>query len=316
MSTRWGTSDYNFKVTKPANNDGLGVFDTAGNELKSMTFTVFKNFFVMKDEAANITASHEIQTNYNLYFGNSAEARLIYDGTDMILGTTAVAATAKLKLRCNALDFLTLDPVNSSIKIGTKAINYDGSAGEGLNFDTSNRPVLLSILQMNAGIATKTKNISYSGAASTGLEFSAVNVGTFNQGVLMLSTLGVSGQITASYASAYSLQAEGPCYFKGNLRCGTITIGYDGVAGHGLSFEATHKATFSHDLDTLASFGAGTAIQAGTNIIALGSYIRSYGYVRADTVFNCNGTSGITATINTGTNPTLTVKGGIITAYA
>jgi len=220
---------YNLMISKPDTVDRLWIYDIDADEQKVMQYIVFKGFFVKTDEATNISANHEVQTSNSLYFGSLAESRITYDGIDMTIGTTAVASTAKLKLRCNATDFMTLDPVNASIKIGTKAINNDGTAGVGMNFDSSNRPVLLSVLQMNAGIATKLKNISYSGAIATGLEFSAANVATFNQGVLMLSTLGVDGQITASKASAYSLQAEGPCWFKGNLRMGASFVSYGGT---------------------------------------------------------------------------------------
>lgn len=261
---------YNLMTVKPDNVDRIWMYDIDADEQKVMQYTVFKGFFVKTDEATNISADHEVQTSKNLYFGSLAESRISYDGVDMIIGTTAVASTAKLKLRCNATDFMTLDPVNASIKIGTKAINYDGTAGVGMNFDTSNRPVLLSILQMNAGIATKVKNISYSGAVATGLEFSSGNVASFNQGVLLLSTLGVTGAVTM----------DSTCWHKGNIRVAANYISYGGTNA-GLSLDSSNNALFSANLTCNGDFTANGAI--GTDgAISSQSTIVAVGYTRGD----------------------------------
>jgi hypothetical protein len=198
---------WNLLASKPDDVDRVNpVYDIDANEQKCQTYGLFKTFFVKTDEPTDIEAILEFQStvtkpNSILKFGSAGEFHVYSDGTDLFVkGTTSAG---KLRFYANSVEMLTLNPTNSSIVTQGMAINKDGTAGVGINFDSSNRPVLLSILQCDAGIATKSKNISYSGALNTGLEFDGSNNGIFMQQLTVndLFNLGNNQKIGINYIS-------------------------------------------------------------------------------------------------------------------
>lgn len=295
--------DYNELTSKPADVDMFAIYDIDGNELKKFSYATLKSFFVKTDEPTDIEATVEFQStstkpNSLLKFGSAGEFRIYSNGTDFFLKGTNAAG--KLRFYANSIEMFAVDPLNSSIATKGNAINNDGAAGLGINFDSSNRPVLLSILQCNAGIATKTRNVSYTGANDTGLEFDTSNNGIFNQNLNILGNFSVGGTIT------------GTVNFNGEVNCqNQINANKSGT----WSIDAIGQVRIGGDLYANGHIilGANDTLKGGDG----GGYsINVDGDIRAglNKQYYVGPIAGITATIPNTFN-TITVKGGIISGY-
>jgi hypothetical protein len=267
--------DYNAMSVKPDNTDVLAIYDIDADELKKITYATIKSLFIKVDEATDISANHEIQTGNYLYFGSSAESRISHDGSNFNI--SGLTSTGKLKLRVNSSDFVTLDPVTSSIIIAGNAINYDGTANEGIRFNSSNQLTILDTMQLDAGIACNARPISRTGGVGTGLTFDVSNNATFNQ------NLSVTGSIACTKTGADSVTLDGRLWCKDNIRMGAAYISYGGTSA-GLCFDVSNNATFSNVLTSNGIYN-NTSIYSVTDILSGswigGSYLRVFDGITA-----------------------------------
>jgi hypothetical protein len=297
---------FNLLASKPDDLDRYWLFDIDADEQKVQQYGVLKSFFVKTDEATDIEAILEFQStitkpNSILKFGSSGEFRIYSDGTDLFVKGTNAAG--KLRFYANSAQMLALDPVNNSLATYGNVVNYDGTAGAGMEFSAANvatfhqATIFDAIIRANGGIDLTLNNISYTGAAGTGLEFDASNNAEFNQIVNCDSNLNVSGQINANKAGEWSLTCIGKSWFKDNIKVAAHWIGYDGGAA-GMKFDASNNATFSGGI-------------ASGNITTTGN-ITASNRITADNDFRCQAATGVTFS---GMPSSLVVKGGIITGY-
>jgi hypothetical protein len=304
--------DYNPLESKPNDVDVFAIYDIDLDELKKISYAALKSFFVKTDEPTDIEAILEFQStvtkpNSILKFGSAGEFRIYSDGTPIFMKGTNAAG--KLRFYANSLEIFTLDPVNNSMATYGNAINYDGTAGEGLKFDSSNRAEFSkrvtfdALIYADAGIKLTLKNISYSGAVDTGLEFDVSNNAYIKQTLYcednanITGNLNVTGQINANKIGNYSIEADGSCYLKGIVRIGDW-LNKSGSAAKGMNMSSGDNATFSEK--TVFSKGLQTTSSTG-NIECWGS-----------AKFIHSGNNGWTGTINLATDNTILVSGGII----
>lgn len=327
---RFGTSDYNYMTSKPADVDGLGVMDIDADEFKTIQYTTLKGFFVKTDEDSDVSATVEFQANSKLKFANAGEFELYSDGIDLFQKGTNAAG--KLRFFANSVEMLSLDPVNNSIATQGKAINKDGTASEGIYFDTSNDLVLENrIFCVNAGIALYTQNINRTGIINRGLEFDTSQVAHFMDKVIIEDP------------SIYALDVYGQSYFRndivtksgakivlgGNIQTGGRYINEDGLDAKGIRFSSNEIVFYGK----LRMVGTVKNIELNTGVISYDGFTQGLSFnagnqatfdksatfsqsVNAVTGYKFNGTNGITATINPSTTTSMTIQGGIITAFS
>jgi hypothetical protein len=331
--------DWTLLANKPDDVDRVNpVYDIDGDEQKCQLYGVFKTFFVKTDEPTDVEATVEFQStstkpNSILKFGSAGEFHVYSDGTDLFMkGTTAAG---KLRFYANSIEMFALNPTNSSIETLGMAINKNGAAGVGINFDDSNRPVLLSVLQCDAGIALKAKNISFSGLINTGLVFNTASEATFKQ------LLTGAGGIAITKTGADALDVTGESNFRNHIRVlfaknidlGSGFINEDGTSSKGIKFASNTIGLYGK----LRMVGTSKNIELGSGVISWDGFTQGirlnagnqaqfdktiYGlqginlvtYCDATGGFRVGGLSGQTVVINLATANTLTYTGGILTA--
>ena len=329
---------YNLLASKPADIDRYWLFDIDADEQKVQQYGVLKSFFVKTDEPSDVEATVEFQStatkpNSLLKFGSAGEFRVYSDGTDLFMKGTTVAG--KLRFYANSIEMFTLNPTNSSIATQGMAINNDGAAGVGINFNINNKPVLLSILQCNAGIALKEENISFSGLINTGLTFNSASEATFKQ------LLTGAGGVSVTKTGAGALDVTGESRFRDHIRMldaknidlGSGFINEDGTSSKGIKFTSSNIVMYGK----LRMVGTNKNIELGTGVISDDGFTQGLSfnaghqaqfaktifglqgidlatYCDAATGFRVNGVSGQTVVINIATANTLTFTGGILTA--
>jgi hypothetical protein len=338
--------DWNLLAGKPDDVDRVNpVYDIDANEQKCQTYAVLKSFFVKTDEASDIEHTVRFKSkgvtypNSYLKFGSAGEFQEYSDGTDMFIeGTTA---TGKLRFYAGSgpSEMLTLDPAASSIATRGMAINKDGTTSEGVYFDAQNDMVLYNrILCTGAGIATSAQNINFTGVVNRGLEFDSNQYAYFKDKVIINDT------------STYALDVYGKSLFRkdivtntgikivlgGNIQTGSKFISSDGSDNAGIKLTTTQFLVY----EKLRMVGATSKnIEMNTGVISYdgftqGMYFNAannayfnktiYGlqgidvasYCDAATGFRVAGVAGISATINPSTTTSMTIVGGIITAYS
>lgn len=330
--------DYNELTSKPADVDMFAIYDIDANELKKFSYGTLKSLFVKTDEPSDVKATVEFQStatepNSLLKFGSAGEFRIYSDGADLFIKGTNAAG--KLRFFANSIEMFSIDPINSSIATQGMAINKDGSAGVGINFNASNEPVLLSTLRCNAGIALNIKNISFSGLVNTGLTFNTASNATFYQ------LLTGAGGVSVTKTGAGALDVTGESIFRDHIRIlsnknidlGSGNINEDGSDTKGIAFSSGNINLYGK----LRMVGTSKNIELGTGVISDDGFTQGlsfnaghqaqfdktiYGlqgidlatYCDAATGFRVNGVSGQTVVINLATATSLTFTGGILTA--
>lgn len=315
--------DWTLLASKPDDVDRVNpTYDVDANEQKCQLYGVFKTFFVKTDEPTDVEAIIEFQStvtkpNSILKFGSAGEFRIYSNGTDLFMKGTNTAG--KLRFYANSTEMLKLDPVANSIATYGNAINYDGVTGKGMIFSiTTNRAKFTERLTCEDlfvaqdGIKSL-KNISYTGNIGTGFEFDVSDNATAKQnftveGTANVGVLNASGQINANKLGEYSIQADGKCEFKGNVRMRNY-VNYTGNDSTGFSFSSGDSINFH----SFAQFqGSPTSIVANGKIDTFGGYELG----GSANYFAAGGTPGGTATFNPSTATSVQFKNGLYITHS